>query len=180
MTMYSNGARNRVCVRAYLALVVAAGLAVLVVVRRPPPAIAWVAVLPSSVPVLVGDAEVAVALALAEGLAATLLLLPLVTVPPTAPPTTAPMTTRTTRTMVMMPLRVRQNDVCGLGAEGGYVGARNFSPEPFSAASCINGTVTGAGAAWSACGGGLRVEGVRRGGCSNRSTLYPSWNAIRA
>lgn len=99
----------------------------------------------------------------------TLLLLLFLMVPPTAPPTTAPMTMRTATTTVMMPARLRQKDVRGFGA----VGEPNFSPEPASAMVGNKGTVAGAG--WGVCGGGLRTEGVRRGGCSRRSTLYPSY-----
>jgi len=100
-----------------------------------------------------------------------LLLLLFLIVPPTAPPTTAPTTTRTMTTRVMMPLRVRQKDVRGLGADGGYAGELNFSAEAASGMAGVNGTATGGG--WGDCdGGGLRVEGVRRTGCSaRRSTL---------
>lgn len=102
-----------------------------------------------------------------------LLLLLFFTVPPTTPPTTAPMTTSTMTAMVMMPLRLRQKDARGLGVEGGYAGELNFSPESFSAIPGARGRVSGAGRG--VCGGGLRAEGVRRGGCWRRSTLYPSY-----
>lgn len=98
------------------------------------------------------------------------LLLLFLTVPPTAPPTTAPMTMRTMRTMAIIPLRLRQNDVRDSGAGRVYAGEVNFSPEPVSAMPGVKGTVGGGiwGGIW---GGGLRTEGVRRGGCSRRSTL---------
>lgn len=49
---------------------------------------------------------------------------------------------RTRMVMVMIPLRVRQKDVRGLGAREEF----DFSAEPFS----VKGTV------WGICGGGLR------------------------
>lgn len=110
----------------------------------------------------------------------TVLVLLFLTVPPTAPPTTAPMTIRTMMTMAMTPLRLRQKDVRGFGAA--EVCEPNFSPEPVSAMPDIKGMLTGAG--WGVCeggsGGGMRMEGVRRGGCSRRSTLYPSYMVVES
>ena len=97
------------------------------------------------------------------------LLLLFLTVPPTAPPTTAPITMRTMRTTVMTPLRLRQKDVRDSGAGGIYGVEANFSPGTVSA---IAGVKDAGGGIWAGiCGGGLRREGVRRGGCSRRSTL---------
>lgn len=108
----------------------------------------------------------------------TLLLLPFLTVPPTAPPTTAPMTTMTMTKTVITPLRLRQNDVRDLGWAGARVRELNFSPEPASAMPGVKGAGTDGG--WGICGGGLRTEGVRRGGCSRRSTLYPSYMILES
>jgi hypothetical protein len=136
----------------------------------PPPAIASVVSVPVPNPVAAAEVEIRLEPEELTLLVPVVLLLLFLTVPPTAPPTTAPMTMRAMRTTVITPLRLRQKDVRGSGAGRVCAGEVNFSPEPVPAMPGVKGTVGWAiwGAVW---GGGLRTEGVRRGGCSRRSTL---------
>ena len=90
-------------------------------------------------------------------------------VPPTAPPTTAPMTMRMATTMAMMPLRLRQKEVWGVGAAGADAAEPSFSPEPAFAVAGAEGTEIGCGRVVSG-GGGPRI-GVYRGDWLERLTL---------
>ena len=73
---------------------------------------------------------------LEEGGAGRLLLF--LCVPPTAPPITPPTTRITMTKMVIIPLRVRQNDWAGFLGNVEVVGG-NFSCEPFSTSVSIGG-----------------------------------------